>query len=372
MMRQLAFVVVVTLSGMPGFARAQGTVAQSNSPTTHAFLTALPLSFEPNQGQLDPQIQFLTQGPGYRLSLTTSEAVFALNRADTDRSTVRMKLIGTTGTATITGAKPLAGRIHYIHGNDPREWHTNIPTYAEVKYRGVYPGVDLVYYGKSGQLEYDFVIAPEADPAIIAVGFDGVERLDVNSAGDLVLWTRGASLRFQKPTVYQNKDGVRQHVTGSFALLGPHRVGFRVGAYDRTRELVIDPVLNYATYIGDQNDANVHGIAVDTSGAVYITGRTASPGGIATNATDAFVSKLSPDGSTLIYSTYLAGSLYDSGEGIAVDRAGVAYVAGATGSPDFPTAHALQPSLAPGVGDDAFLVKLNPDGSGLVYGTYWA
>jgi hypothetical protein len=241
--------------------------------------------------------------------------------------------------------------------------------------------VDLVYYGQSHQLEYDFVVAPGADPTIITLAFAGIDRVDVDAQGDLVLATAGRTLRFQKPVVYQEEDGRRHAIAGSYVRKGPHQVGFHVAAYNLARSLVIDPVLSYATFLGgsgSENSAGIGAIAVDAAGRAYVTGSTGSsdfptvhplqpaPGG----GGDAFVAKLTADGSALVYATYLGGSSFDQGTGIAVDAAGAAYVTGTTESSDFPTVHPVQPMPGGGGLADAFIAKLNAAGSAFVYATY--
>jgi hypothetical protein len=275
---------------------------QAPEPSGHATRLGsygqLPLSFEANQGQTDDQVQFLARGQGYTLFLTAREAVFAFSplaahgqrttgivprtgtgqdTPDTARAVVRMQLLGANPAAQAVGLEELPGKANYFRGNDPRQWRTNIPTYAKVQYTTVYPGVDLVYYGHPRQLEYDFVVAPGANPTAITLGLEGIDRVDVDAQGDLVLSTAGGSLRFQKPVVYQEADGRRQALAGGYVRKGPHQVGFDVAAYDPARPLVIDPVLSYATYLGGSGRDEGFGIAVDAKGHAYVTGTTSSP-----------------------------------------------------------------------------------------------
>jgi hypothetical protein len=367
----------------------------------------LPLSFEANQGQTDDHVQFLAHGQGYTLFLTASEAVFtgcppAAHRQrptgsipktsavedtpDTACAMVRMQLLGANPASKVMGLEELPGKANYFRGNDPQQWRTHVPLYAKVKYAAVYPGVDLVYYGQSHQLEYDFVVAPGADPTAITLGFEGVDHVDVDAQGDLVLATADWSLWFQKPVAYQEENGRRQAIAGGYVRKGPHQVGFQVAAYDPARPLVIDPVLSYATYLGGRGGEAGTSIAVDAAGAAYVIGQTASSDFPTVHPlqptldgfADAFVAKLTADGAALVYSTYLGGSGDDRGNGIAVDVAGAAYVTGSTCSSDFPTVHPLQPTLNGGgacsqvgtPGGDAFVAKLTADGSALVYATY--
>jgi beta-propeller repeat-containing protein len=362
----------------------------------------LPLHFEANRGQTRQDVCFLARGPGYSLYLTAGEAVLVLARPNPDakrdlRSTperlntqaratpvvVRMSLVGAAPKPLVSGLEELPGKANYFIGNDPAKWRTNVPTYAKVHYQDVYPGIDLVYYGNQRQLEYDFVVAPGGDPERIALGFQGVERLEIDAEGELVLHAAGGALRQRKPVIYQETDGLRREIDGGYILKGANRVGFRVAAYDDSRPLVIDPVLFYSTYLGGSGFEVGNGIAVDPVGNAYVTGTTASVNFPTTAGafdmtldmtlegnSEAFVTKLNPTGSALLYSTYLGGSSGEEGFGIAVDIAGNAYVTGETGSPDFPTTlGAFQ--TAPGFGgNDAFITKLNPTGTVLIYSTY--
>ncbi len=357
----------------------------------------LPLQFEANRGQTHKDVRFLSRGAGYSLFLTVDEAVLVLSKPSADakrdaRSTqvqgksvaLRMSLVGAASKPQVTGLEELPGKANYFIGKDRSKWRTNVPTYAKVRYENVYPGIDLVYYGNQRQLEYDFVVAPGADPKKIVLGFKGADRLEIDAQGELVLHAAGADLRQHKPIIYQQVDGVRRDIAGGYVRKGANRVGFQVAAYDTTRPLVIDPiVLSYSTYLGGSGVDSGGGIAVDADGNAYVAGRTGSPnfptvagafqptGG---STTDAFVAKLNPAGSALVYSTYLGGSGFDSGAGIVVDAAGNAYVTGSTASTDFPTtAGAFQTAFA-GSGPfgfgDAFVTKLDPTGSALVYSTY--
>jgi beta-propeller repeat-containing protein len=360
----------------------------------------LPLHFEANQGQAHRDVRFLARGPGYGLYLTAGEAVLVLARPDPDRKSdrrgkhkrrdahakatqvvVRMKLVDAALTPLVSGLEELPAKANYFIGNDPAQWRTDVPTYAKVHYREVYPGVDLVYYGNQRQLEYDFVVAPGADPNKIVLGFKGADKLEIDAQGDLVLYVAGGPVRLRKPYIYQGTGSIRQEIAGGYILHGANRVGIDVAAYDRSRPLVIDPViLSYSTYLG--GEAGV-AIAVDGDGNAYVTGYAGSTDfpttsgafqGTSSGAFDAFVAKLNAAGSALVYSTYLGGSGDDGGGSIAVDASGNAYVTGGTSSTDFPTtAGAFQTACAGGFSGpcgDAFVTKLNPSGSGLIYSTY--
>jgi hypothetical protein len=338
----------------------------------------LPMAFELNQGQTDPAVGFTVHGLGYGLYLTRDEAVLSLRAPASQSDTVvRMRIAGASSHAQLSGVEELAGVSNYFVGNDPAHWHTKIPNYAKVKYSGVYPGVDLVYYGNQQQLEYDFVVAPGADPAAIALDFKGVQTLKVSETGDLVLATGSGDLVQHKPVIYQDIDGERRLVVGSYVVQGT-RASFKVSRYDRTRPLVIDPTLAYSTYFGDKDFDNGYSIAVDASGDAYVTGFIYSsdfPGSWGRECPtqgngDAFVAKLSRDGSQLVYSTVLGGSGQDLGHGIAVDSKGGAYVTGYTHSQDFPTTRwAVQDRFVSSAGQNAFVAHLDAYGS-LSYSTY--
>jgi hypothetical protein len=471
--------------------RGISAVATQNQPRLAASYGKLPLSFEVNQGQTDPQVKFLSRGRGYTLFLTGDAAVLELQESGVrsqeseariqdsgfriqeappsglespsilnrrvliggarhwlapsgtsgqlqrttdngprtkyliqnpkpkiENQVVRLRLVGANPDAVGTGGDELPGKANYFIGNDPKKWRTNVPTYAKVRYQNVYPGVDLVYYGnQSGQLEYDFVVAPGADPSAITLDV-GAERTGRNSKlenrnsaahtslqiagdGDLVISTEGGDMRLHKPLVYQERSTVdsrqltvqddsrqskienRHLVDGHYVLAANNQVSFGVSGYDKTRPLVIDPVLSYSTYLGGSGFDEGFGIAADSSGNVYVTGRTSSTNfptvnplqtsnkSLAEYPTTAFVAKLNAVGSALVYSTYLGGSGVDMGFGISVDSSGNAYVAGDTSSTDFPTVNALQEmNKSPAGGSTGFVAKLNAAGSALIYSTY--
>ena len=229
----------------------------------------LPLSFEANHGQSDSKVKFLSRGSGYSLFLTSNEAVLVLSQSEADESrkasrvartavrarhrksaVVRMTLVNANPQSQAAGHDELPGKSNYFIGNDPAKWRTNISTYAKVKYEGVYPGVDLVYYGNQGQLEYDFVVAPGADPGLVTLAFEGAREVHIDARGELVLGVEGGEVRQHKPVVYQEVAGVKQEVAGRYVMKGTRQVGFRVAAYDPSRPLIIDPVLVYSTYLG--------------------------------------------------------------------------------------------------------------------------
>jgi hypothetical protein len=368
----------------------------------------LPLSFEANVGQTDRSVQFLARGPGYSLFLTATDSVMVLSQrmgigqqpvsvndlsgaAESPLTVVSMQVLGGNPAAHVVARNELPGRANYFLGNNPSQWHTNVPTFGQVQYENIYPGIDLVYYGNQGQLEYDFVVAPGADPQAIHLGFSGADQLRINNQGELVLNANGQDILQRQPLVYQEVNGSHQKVASAFALLDQQptvgrpslmqpQVSFAVGPYDLTRSLVIDPVLSYSTYLGGSGNDYGNGIAVDpATGDALVMGTTNSTDFPTANPwqptfggglDDAFVTRISADGSTLLYSTYLGGSNLDDGNGIAVDpTTGDALVTGITASTDFPTVNALQPNKGGGP-YDAFVTRLSVDGSALVYSTY--
>jgi hypothetical protein len=348
----------------------------------------LPLSFETNRGQTDPRVDFLARGQGYTIFLTPREAVLTLRpggrspESPLPAAVLRLQLLDANLQPQAIGQKRLPGTVSYFIGSDPAKWRRDVPAYAEVTYREIYPGIDLLYYGNQGQLEYDFVVHPGNDSASITTRFDGAEQLRVTEQGDLIVEIAGRTLRQPKPHLYQEVNGTRKAITGGYTLKAGLGVGFWVSSYDRSRPLVIDPTLVYSTYLGGSSlDTVDHSgvIAVDNTGNAYVTGLTFSPNFPTTAGSydptpnaggqDAFVTKLDATGSMLVYSTYLGGSDFDQGSGIALDSATNAYVTGRTHSIDFPTTAGGFDRSFNG-GGDAFVTKLDPSGSMLVYSTY--
>ncbi len=291
-----------------------------------------------------------------------------------------MKLEGASQTAEIEGEDKLPGTINYFVGRDSHNWHAGIPTYSKVRYRGIYPGVDLVYYGNHRELECDWIVSPGARPDRIKLAFEGADHLDINRDGDLVLGTPRGQLLLRKPVAYQEFGGIRHPVASRYARLGGSRVGLRLASYDRGKPLIIDPTLRYSTYWGGSFLDFASGLAADAAGNAYMTGTACSsdfpitPKPAIVQATyggncDAFVAKINPNGTAFVYSTYLGGSGADNGTGIAIDLSGAAYVTGLAG-PGFPTTpSAPQPNYGGGT-SDAYISKISPDGSTLEYSSY--
>lgn len=432
----------VNISRLPGPRDDEAlTVALPASPRSRDLgIARVPLSFVPNNGQVDAATKFEVRTPGCLIWLEQTEAVLmlAVGMADAEREgtsgtafpwwpwddgtaglrsggasqpnpaeigrgpttirtptpefrLLRMQLVGAYPNAAITGEDPLPGKFHFFLGKDPSRWRTNVPSFAKVRYREVYPGVDLVYYGNDGQLEYDFVVAPGAEPSRIRLAIQGADQADVTENGDLRLVVAGRELRWRAPVLFQEADGGRVRVPGEY-VLDPvavsgdsplvHHVTFRVARYDRTLALVIDPILAFSTYLGGGLSDHATDVAVDSDGCAHLTGGTWSQRNFPTTPNAlrrsfqangaAFVTKFHASGTQLVYSTLLTGDEdFFGGSGgvaIAVDRQGRAVVVGQTSSPDFPTANPIQGQLA---GDsDVFLAKLAADGSSLVYSSF--
>jgi hypothetical protein len=369
----------------------------------------LPLSFEANHGQTDGRVKFLSRTSGYTLFLTGDEAVLSLSGKKASAKTkivgtartlpssmaefkaggvLRMKLRNANPAAKVTGVDELAGTSNYFIGNDPAKWRTNVPTYAKVKYEGIYSGIDLVYYGNQRQLEYDFIVAPGANPHRIQFDVRGAKRIRRDEHGDLVLRieTGEGEIRWHKPVVYQEEGGKRQEIAARYAIRGTHRVTFELAKYDASRPLYIDPLM-YSTYLGGSGGLGNYGggVAVDGAGNAYVTGNTTSsnfpvtPGAFETTCGNlycgnAFVTKINASGSALVYSTYLgSGNGGSTGYGITVDNAGDAYVTGSAGINFSVTPSAFQTTCGnpnPSSCENAFITKINPSGSALVYSTY--
>jgi hypothetical protein len=373
----------------------------------------LPLSFEKNDGRTAQEVSYVAHGTGYELFLTAQEAVLALrptiannlsrrHRAAAIRTiseagqrepltVVRMSLNGANRDPEIVGLDQLPGKANYFIGNDPKKWRTGVQSYARVKYATVYPGVDLVYYGNQSRLEYDFVVAPGADPKQIALKIGGAQKMRVNSGGDLVLTVANGEVALQKPMVYQNVRGERHRVTSKYAIGRDQLIRFAIGSYDRSEPLILDPVLNYSTYLGGTAADRALAIAVDGVGNAFLAGVTSSTNfptgthvGFGTspspNLGASFVAELNPAGTQLLYSSYFAGSVTSPLEGalgIAIDTAGKVYVTGATFATDFPMSSPIagfRPGPNPSnVNGTSYIVKFDPAVSGngsLLYSSY--
>jgi uncharacterized repeat protein (TIGR01451 family) len=342
---------------------------------------AWPLFFEPNQGQTDARVKFLARGSGYGLFLTSNEAVLKLaSRKASGVATVAMRLEGANPAATVRGSELLPGKSSYFIGNDPKKWRTNISQFARVECDEVYPGIDLLYYGNQGQLEYDFRVAPGADAGRIAMTFDGAQSIKLSKVS-VDLKTAAGDVRFEAPRVYQKFGEEERPVEGRFVRLAENKVGFEVGDYDRTRTLVIDPVLSYSTYLGGTGDEVAPKIAVDSGSNFYVAGTTTSADfPLVSGATpfqstlkgtsDSFIAKFDSLGSTLLFATYLGGTGTETVAGVGVDAAFNVYVGGTTTSGDFPVSATAFQSLPKTAGSHVYVSQLNSGGTSLLYSTY--
>ena len=398
------------------------TAAPLSQDRVKAKYAALPLAFEKNEGQADPQIQYVARGKGYTLFLTSGDAVLSLasgSSSSTSRpkeimenrlpgyslktkklirrrrplssakrpsvASLRVHLLNGNDQGHISAEDLLPSRVNYFIGNDPHKWHKDVSEFARVTYKDVYPGVNLDYHGHENQLEFDFIVAPGANPSPIAVSFPGAHRLATDKLGNLVLASSVGDLTLHKPVAYQEHDGLRQTVDARFVLQADH-VRFDLGNYDHNRELVIDPQLSYASYLGGNGDDEGFGIAADSNGNSYITGESNSTAGFpgvspSFGGFDAFVVKINADGS-LGYTTLVGGSGDDLAGAITVDTNGAVYVAGITTSTDFPTSPGAPQTTSGGGGScttgngsgtctDGFAFKLDTTGA-TVYSTYIA
>jgi uncharacterized protein (TIGR03437 family) len=368
-----------------------GAIAFASTPAPFA---QLPMSIEPNVGQAREGVQFISRGSGYTVQFLPASVLLAVKGKND--ALVTMSFPG-AGAPKASAVGLLPGTANYFLGKDPASWRRNVPTYSKMRYEGVYPGVDVVFYGSQGRLEYDFVVAPGAAPDRIRVRFEGAGKPTLNRAGDLEFLGASAVFTQHAPVAYQEAAGVRAPVEARYRVLPGGEVALQLGAYDRTRPLVIDPILSYASYLGGNDNDGVLGMKVDSTGAAYLAGFTSSANFRTTAGAaqtryggrtpseqffgfgDAFVAKLNPAGTALVYCTYLGGVADDMASSIAIDSAGNAYVAGSTNSPGFPvTAGAYQtrfggtsqnnPFYSRG---DAFVVKLGPAGDRILWGTFF-
>lgn len=405
------FATVALLAAGQAFSPDRRPAAES-APDAVAQKTYgnLPIAFEPNRGQTDAEVDFLARGSGYSFFTTSKGLVMSLTKpvakggseeapAQPESAVVTMDLVGSTPSASVAGSAKLPGKVNHLVGNDRSAWRTGIPTFGKVSYESVYPGVDLLYHGAKGALEYDFIVKPGADPGVISLAFGGTQSLKIADDGDLVLSTSAGDLRQTKPRLYQEGAAGRQEeVPGRFVLRPGNQVGFEVGAYDAARPLVIDPVLDYSTFLGGSANDFGWGIAVDRAGKTHLGGETSSavfprgndaPPGVTKppgRGTDAFVLRMDAEGDALEFVTFLGGSREDSGQDLALDSSGNAYLTGSTNSiNDDPATVAVEvpfPTTAgaydtacgtDGLCDgsaDHFLVKLDPAGTSVLYSTY--
>ncbi|MFC1476227.1 SBBP repeat-containing protein, partial [Candidatus Zixiibacteriota bacterium] len=366
----------------------------------------MPLAFTKNAGQWDEQALFKANAGGATMWFTREGTCYQFTRRiprpggdpsapqlavgkfghgrfndepdSIETIAIKATFVGANPDPEIIGESLMEYKCNYFIGNDPTNWHTDVPNYKAVFLKEVYSGIDLRYYGNGRRLEYDFVVSPGADPSRIEIQYEGALSLSVNPNGELVVATEWGEVIEQRPVVYQMQDGVRKSIAGEYLLARDNTFGFSLGKnYDPALPLVIDPVLTYSTYLGGSDGEIGYGIAVDGSGNAYITGITSSTDFPTENpyqadfggGWDAFVTKLNISGNDLVYSTYLGGSVLEFVSDISVDDSGNAYITGYTSSTDFPTENPYQADHGGGW-DDAFVTKLNSSGNTLVYSTF--
>ncbi|HHY85308.1 MAG TPA: hypothetical protein GYA07_07195 [Verrucomicrobia bacterium] len=353
-----------------------------------------PLYFERNLGQADEAHPYIARGGNCAVLLAADSVTLFLDAADSKRGasrrTIRIVFENANASAPMHGVEPVPGKANYLLGA-PSEWRTGIPLYGRVQVENIYPGIHLVYYADAaGRLEYDFHVQPGADPGQIRLRVEGADRLKITDSGDLVLQVGGAQIRQHRPVVYQEGEE-RKQIEGRYRRIGHNRVAFELANYDRSRALVIDPVLTFSTYLGGAKADYAHAVAVDPAGNIYVAGETLSKdlpgvsgfqtrygGGIGPFG-DAFVAKYDAVSNQLVYLTYFGGRTDDGAMAIAVDATGVAYITGFTDSRDFPLVPTNNP-ISPKLSDfgrnnnafrvhpvNAFVTALTPDGAGLVY-----
>ena len=391
-----------------GFAASRSlqpaTVTPAARGRNQTDFTAFPLAFERNQGQTDTRVTYMARANGYILFLTPNDAVFSLrspsapsktsavrrgtellarnlakprNRQKDSVAVVRMQLAGGNALAQIAPSEPLPGTINYFVGNDPSKWQTHVAQYARVSYQDVYPGVNLTFHGAQRQLEFDFAVAAGASPAPIGLHFTGAKSMKTDDSGNLVVSSAAGDVLLHKPVAYQEQNGARQPVDAQF-ILKANNVSFKLGNYDHSRELVIDPSVSYlySTYLGGSGNDAGYGIAFDGNNNAFVTGQTASanfPGAsnTLTGTANVFVTCIAGNGQSLLYSVYVGGdgANGDSGNAIAVDLAGHAFIAGGTTSNNFPHTPGVFQSTLKGT-INAFVLELAPFNGALAYSTY--
>ncbi|WP_348261573.1 SBBP repeat-containing protein [Telmatobacter sp. DSM 110680] len=355
-------------------------VASIADRAAHKTRISIPLTFEANNGQVATQYRFVSRHQGVQGLFSLSGPDFLIPSVKGGSRLIQMRFDKASETRELNGIAMLPGHANYLLGSDHTKWIRGIATYGEIKYRNLYPGIDLAFHGQDNraQLEHDFLIAPYADPRGIAFGFGAKESVRINPAGQLLVGNGDHPITFDPPQAWQDTRSGKVPVATSFVKKGPHTVGFRVGRYDPAQPLTIDPVLQFATYLDGTTQDVITDIATDPSGNVYVTGWTSStdfPTASAkqsqlASAPDAFVAKLDPTLHTLLFSTYLGGTNSDQGQSIAVDTSGNVAVSGISSSRDFPAAGKLSSTISTFTTTYNFLASLTADGSSLRYSGY--
>ncbi len=354
---------------------ALAIVPAAAAPRADGSQLRLGVGFEENLGQAASATRFIARGDGMLVELRENGASFHLRAGDdTAPREIRLGFVGARERVRTIGDSRLAGVSHYYRGNDPEKWITGARHFARVRYDDVYPGVDLLFYSKPERdVEYDLVVAPGTDPSVIGLRFDGAERVSIDAAGNLVIEAGSQRLIHKRPYAYQHVDRQQHEVAAGYRIDDDGLVRFDVADHDRSRALVIDPVLTYATYLGGTLGERIGDITVDAGGNVYATGYTFSldfpvtTGAAVSGGSDLFVTRLNAAGNAVIFSTFIGGSAAESDGRVHVDADGNVYLSGTSGSTNFPTINAAQPANAGGT--DFVALKLTAAGT-LTYSTY--
>ncbi len=405
---QISFFLIVIFLFTPQESYSKESVKSANLSNIQVTknLVSMPLAFTTNQGQWDEKVKFRANAGGATMWFAPDGAYYQFTRTiksdnsigrqtpssaplhDLDREPdsyetmmIKANFVGANSKPTMIGVDMMEYKCNYFIGNDPNEWYTDVPNYNAVIYEEIYDGIDLKYYGNGRQMEYDFIVSPGADYTQIKIQYEGAESISLNDNGELVVTTKWSEVVEQKPVIYQLDDNnSRLAVVGEYKIHDDNSFGFELSSYNPDLPLVIDPVLTYSTYLGGSWQDYVEDIAVDASGAAYVTGWTSSTDfptlnpyqgtfqGNPEGSADVFVTKLNSSGNSLVYSTYLGGNFLDFALGISIDAFGAVYVVGHTLSTDFPTLNPYQGTLR-GL-EDAFVTKLSSSGNALIFSTY--
>lgn len=372
--RMLAATAVIALLAMgsvpsPSFAK---------SPMPGAVAAARPVVFERNDGQTDARARFVARAAGFRL-FVAGDAISIGLATPSGQHAVRIDFDGASRSAAVSGEQPLAGRVNYLRGANPESFVTGVPTFGAVRIQDLYPGIDVIAYGRDGEIEYDFVVAPGADASALRLRLSGGGPIAIDSDGDLVVTTPGGQLRHRRPVAFEIASGIRTAVPARFRIVGTDRIAFDVARRDPSASLVIDPVLSYSAYVAGGGDESGAGVTVDAAGNAYLAGGTSSLDFPATagtvspapiGAADGFVAKVAPDGASYVFCTYIGGIGDDGVARVIADAAGNLYLCGGTASTDFPTTAGAFDTSYGGGAFDGFAAKLAPGGASIVYSTF--
>lgn len=369
--------LIVLLVGLTSCSPIAAPFSEKGDGPSSAVLASLPLYFIENQGQADPRVDYYLQGAGTSVYLTRKGLTFSLTdrRGTQQRWAARLEFVGDTSGAEPIGRERTPALISYFKGN-PKKWKTAVPTYSEIVYEDLWPGIDLLYRGDQSRLKYQFLLRPGADPSHIRLAWSGAD-VSLTGAGELLVSTPAGGLTDKAPVSYQLVGGRRVAVPTAYELEGTS-YGFHLGAYDPGVPLVIDPaLLIYAGFLGGSGFESCLDVAVDAFGSAYVAGETSStettfpesvgPDLTANGALDAFVAKVNPSGTALVYAGFIGGSGSDAADGVALDASGAAYLTGDTNSTEATFPVTVGPDLFANGGPDAFVAKVNTSGTALIY-----